>query len=590
MYRLFVNGEEIEMSYDTKISVSRKIFDLSDISVRGVQFTNAFTIPVTAKNLRLTGNPQVLSSNNNAFEKTVPYALEDNTSLVSSGQLIVKEFDEKKGIKVQLSEGADFWGLIEGLELKDLVLDAFDFEFTNANMDAKITLASNDIFVTALHNAGDPDDTALVSYNKTRPFFRFRPILDAIASRAGYTINYNNVLTDTELNLVGCASNADRFVFSDFRLRFQQQVFLGQLDLPSGVSEFDLGHVTVSGNQMTNTLYKTSYVLKGTFTASVPSTVRFVFNDRVESFLIPIGTTTQNFISDESEIGSTLIIETSENVFLENVLLYTHITETEIFDVDQDFTAVFGFFVLSDYNLPEITCKDFMKIVMKMFFLNVTTDNLKREIEFTRFVDALNTNNVVNLSNGVVRNNSWSTGEVYGKINYLAYANDENVDVDLGRATFLVENINAPEINDFITIDDFSASEQTLIDGETVVSYNIYPPPPPVTDPPTEPDISRDSLKDRIVFFNQTGDFGINATFFEISFNRLYSNHYFQFVENTIRERVITFKAFLTFQEFSDIQRRPLILEPDLGGLYLVTDIEGYTEDGLTTLKCVKYG
>lgn len=580
MYRLSIDGEQAELSAGTKIKVSKKTFDLSDISNRGVRFTNSFTIPPTGVNIRLLGSPNVLASNNNAFEVPKTYVLSDQNTIVSSGNVIVRSFDEKKGIKIQLSEGVDFWNGVGALKLRDLTLDNFDFEFTTANMDAKKTLVGNDIFVTALHDAGDPAGTALVRYNKTRPFYRFKPILDQIAAEVGYVIDYSDVLDNTELNLTGCASNTDRFLFSDFKKRFEDVSLSSTLNLSLASNVFDVGNITVVSNVLTNTTYKTSYIFKGIVTTDIPSVITFVFNDRTESFSVPSGASKINFISDEADIGSTLQIRTNSDVFLQDVFLYSAVTESEIFDVESDFDRVFDLLVLADYNLPEMTCKDFFKIILKMWFLNVETDNVNKKITLTRFLDDLNTNNFTDLSGKINRNNSWESGTVYGKTNYLRYKNDENLDVDLGRAIFRVDNINAVDEKDFVLVNEFSASQEVLISTNRVVSYGIY----------SDTEVKRESVSSRVVFFDETGTFGINATFNDISFQRLFSQYYFSFAENTTRERVVSFSCLLDFKDFNDIQRRPLIFNEDQQGLFLVTDIEGYTNEGLTILKCVKYG
>ena len=580
MYRVSIDGEDLEILTSTKIKVSKKTFDLFNISNRGVRFTNSFIVPPTAKNIRLLGVPNVLSSNNNSFEVPAPYVLSDDNTIISSGSAIVRSFDEKKGIKIQLSEGVGFWDSVGALKLRDLNLHDFDFEFTTANMDSKKTLIGNDVFVTALHESGDPADTALVSYNKTRPFYRFKPILDNIASQVGYTIDYGDVLNNTELNLTGCSSNADRFLFSDFKKRFQADTLNGTLDFSLSSNVFDLGNINIASNVLTNATYKTSYVFKGRVNAAVPSIVRFVFNDRIENLSVPSGVSQVNFISDESDIGSTLEIQSNAEITLEDVFVYSAVTESEIFDVDLDFTAVFDFFVLADYNLPEMTCKDFFKVILKMWFLNVETDNLNRKITLTRFVDDLNTNNFTDLSGKINRNNSWESGSLYAKNNYLRYKNDENIDVDLGRGVFAVENINASDEKDFVLVNQYSASREVIVSSNRVVSYDIY----------SDVEVKRDSVLSRVVFFDDTGTFGINATFNEISFQRLFSQYYFTFVDSTSRERVVSFSCLLDFKDFVDIQKRPLIFNKDQQGIFLVTDIDGYTNEGLTKLKCLKYG
>lgn len=580
MYKLFISDEEIELNAATKIMLSRKIFDLTDISKRGIQFTNAFTVPPTSKNLRLLGNPQALASKNTAFEVTYPYILVDQNTVVSSGRAIVKDFDEKRGAKIQLSEGVDFWDAIGSLNLRDLSLHDFDFEFGNTAMNALKTLGSS-VFLTALHDArGDGAHTALSNYNYTRPFYRFRRILDKIAEQVGYTVDYGDLIDTTEINIVGCASNTDRFLFSDYKILFEDTAVFGTLAISGASTVFDLSNISESSNVLTNDTYKTSYILKGRINATADAVVSFVFSDRTEKFIIPKGISQINFFTDESDIGTTVEISVNVPVTFEEVYLYSAVSEAEIIEVDNSHTAVFGFYALADFNLPNMTGKDFVKMLMQLFFLNPKTDNLNKTIGFTRFSDDLNTNNMTDLSARVQRNNAWSSGDLYGKTNYLSYANDEDVDTDLGRAVVRIENINANDERDFVLIGEFSASREIVVSGERIVSYGIYH----QTDP------KRESIANRIVYFNEVGSFGFNATFAEISFSRLMAKYYFDFIENTTRERVVKFEVLLRYHEFLAIQRRPLIYNPDQGGLFLVTEIESYSNDGRTVLNCVKYG
>jgi len=524
--------------------------------------------------------PNALASLSDAFEVSKPYTLLDQNTIVSSGRVIVKEFDQKEGSKIQLSEGVDFWEKVGGLNLRDLDLHGDDFEFTTTNMNTLKTLGSS-VFLTALHDArGDQTNTALTNYNYTRPFYRFRMILDAIATQVGYSIDYGDLLSTTELNLIGCASNADRFWFSDYKEQYEDIAVNGAVPIGTGTILFNLGNVSLGGGQIDNDIYKTSYILKGRVNAAQDSIVRFVFSDRTESFAIPKGVSDINFLTDESDIGTTLEIETDSPVTFEDVYLYDAVSESEIFDVDGAVTAVIGFYVLADYNLPNMTCKDFIKMLMKLFFLNPHTDNDSRVITFTKFEEDLNTNNFIDLSGRVQRNNSWTTGDIFGKTNYLGYVNDKDIDLDLGRSTFKVDNVNAADVKDIIVVSEFSASKEFDVSGERIVSYPIY----------NTVDPKRESVAQRIVYFNEVGAFGFNATFAEISFQRLQAKYYFSFIENTTRERVVSLEVLLKFHEFMDIQQRPLIYNPDLGGLFLVTEIDKYTNEGLTVLNCIKYG
>jgi len=149
MYRLTINDEDVELDGKTSILLSKKLFDLEDISERGIKFTNAFTLPATNLNDALLGYPSRLASNNLAFENNQPYILHDENNIVSVGSVVIKSYDEKKGIKIQLAEGYNFWSVAGKTLLQDLILHDHDFAFTTANMNTLKTKGSS-VFLTAL--------------------------------------------------------------------------------------------------------------------------------------------------------------------------------------------------------------------------------------------------------------------------------------------------------------------------------------------------------------------------------------------------------------------------------------------------------
>lgn len=580
MYRLIINREEAELNRDTKINVSRTVFDLSDLSKRGMKFTNAFVLPVTAKNDRLTGYPSRLSSNNQSFEKTYPYQLVDVNTIVSTGNLVVKDFDQKKGIKVQLVEGYDFWSLAGEKRLNDLVNHGDDFQFNNSNMDS-LKFKSNSVFVTALHTAtGNKNDTALVNYKYTRPCYNFKIILEKICADIGYDIDYDTVLENTVLKDIGCLSNSVDFFVTDFKRRFEAQTLSGDIDFSNASIVIpNVGNTTLSGNSLLFNTYKTSVIIKGTVSSNVDTSINVTFPDRVERVSISRGTTFVNFRSDVAEIGSTALISCPDNITLDDVYVYSAVREGDIFDIEEDVTLS-NSWVLSDYNLPVITYKAFIKVMAKMFFLDTVIDEQNRVLRFRYLGGAINTNNFVDLTGKVNRNNKWTAGKVYGRLNVFTYSNDNDVDSDLGRAYFNVQNENAKPVKEFLKVDEFSASDELTVSGNTVITAPIY----------TPGDNKRQAVTNRIVFFNETGTFGINATFNQISWQRLYSDHYFDLIENTKRERTMKLDVFLTNLTFNKLQRTPIMYDKDQESYFLVSSIGKFNREELTEIEVVKYG
>lgn len=580
MYRLLINEEEAELNVKARIKLNRIILELKDLSNRGVRFTNSFVIPPSGKNNRLCGNPKALSTNNNSFETSKRYTLSDNGGIVSQGKIIVRDYDEKKGIKIQLSEGVDFWSLAEGKQLNDLSLHEDDFQFNDSNMDA-LKVRSSSVFLTSLLDArGDKINTALVTYDYTRPCYVFRNILDNIASDLGYSIDYNDVLTTTALNLEGCMSNTRDFFVTDYKRRIKNTTYLGNIDISSWDQIVNIGNnVLPQGLSLKNTKYKTAYVIKGTVTSNFDTSILFQFSDRTERVIVPRGSSFINFKTDISDIDNLVSIRASESITFDDVYFYSIVSESEIFDVLNDI-SLDNMFALADYNLPIWTYKSFIKILLKQFFLNVDVDNQNRVLKLFSIGNAISTNNATDITDRTVRNNKWSTGKTYGKLNVLGYNNDNDVDLNLGRVYFSVENENSEATKAIIEISELSASNEVTVSNERIVQAPIYN-----TDEP-----KRQSVADRIVYFNEAGSFGINATFNELSFQRLYSNYYFSFIESTKRERLIEFEVFLNYNQFVTIQNNPLIYNRDLESYFLVTDISDFERDELTKLKTIKYG
>lgn len=538
------------------------------------------TLPPSGKNNRLLGRPDELASNNKAFEESVPYVLFDDLDVVSQGLVIIIEYDEKDGAKIQLSEGLDFWGVAEKKQLTDLVVDDQDFLFNDANMDARKAKSSN-IFITALHDAtGNKTDTALVDYTYTRPCYYFRNILDRIVSEIGYSIDYTDVLSETETNSIGCPSNTKDFLTTDYKRRFQNINVLGNLDITLGSVNVDLGtNTTLTGTDTLNVNnYKTSFVFKGTVFSSIGTSIEFVFNDRTERLLIPSGTSFINFKSDTSDIGSSLVVRSGTSITLQDVYLYSAVSEGDIFDVEESFTLAGGW-VLADYNLPAMTYKMFIKTLLKMAFLDVKIDNVKKVLTISRFTSSLNTNNVTDLSGRVQRNVKYKSGKVYGKLNLMNYQNDDDVDTNLGSLFFNIENENAEPTKSFLSIPEFSASKEVFVDSNRVIQMQVY----------NVPEVKRKAVADRIIYFDESGTFGINATFSEVSFQRIHSKYYFQFIDSTKRERVIPFKVNLTNLLSKQIEDNPLIYIDFMQSYFLVTSINGFERNSLTTLETLKF-
>lgn len=591
MFKLFINNEEAELNKKTKIQFNRIILDISDISKRGINITNAINLPFSKKNDRLTGFPSRLNFNNASFETYQNYSVTQDNNIVSTGQMLVQSFDEKKGIKVQMAEGYDFWDEINKKRLIDLDLFEYDREFNNASFNA-LDEKTDSPWLWALGSfASDINETALNNLQYSRPMYRDRRILDIIISQAGYTVEYNNTFEETIIDDIGIISNSQDFSVSDYvRLWENVDISLGDILQTSGSLEFsENGNVVLSGNNLINETYTTSYVIKGTvnsFRASILS-ITYTLNgvSTVERFNIPAGISFINFRSEEIEIDSETVFSIDDNVTFENIRIYSHINESHIVEIEEDWkgngqnSILNNYLMLTDYNLPEMTQGEFFKTIIKRLFLKVDIDNLKKVVQIMPFSDILSTNNAIDMSNKSKRFPPYKSGKSFGQLNIMSYSNEDNISNDIGRATFNVENQTAIQSKVFINIDQYSASREIQVDDNTTVNVPIYSITP----------ATRESVKDRVVSFIEGDGIPFSASFGLVGWQNLYSDYYLSFINSVKRERIIDIELIISFLDFININKRPIIYIGELGSYFLVLTISGFIDGEFTKLSIIKF-
>ena len=226
MFNLQIDSENVELDGRVKLQMSRLILDLADISKRGIKISNTLTLPFTKKNDRLTGYPSRLNSNNLAFENNPSYTLTESNNIASTGDVIIKSFDEKTGIKIQLAEGYDFWRLLGRLRMLDLDLFQYDEVFNTTTFDVLKNKTSS-IWLWALtHDSDDPAETTLKSLQHSRPQYRTKRLIDEIIAQAGFDVDYTNVVDNTIFDDMGLMSNTSNFSVSDYMRSWEKPICL----------------------------------------------------------------------------------------------------------------------------------------------------------------------------------------------------------------------------------------------------------------------------------------------------------------------------------------------------------------------------
>lgn len=590
MFNLQIDNENVELDGRVKLQMSRLILDLADISKRGIKISNALSLPFTKKNDRLTGYPSRLNSNNLAFENNPSFTLTESNNIVSTGEVIIKSFDEKAGIKIQLAEGYDFWRLLGRLEMLDLDLFQYDEIFDITTFDI-LKNKTDSIWLWGLtHDSDNPAETTLNSLQYSRPQYRTKRLIDEIIEQAGFEVDYTNVVDNTILDDMGLMSNASNFSVSDYMRSWEDiPISAGDIDQTSGNLEFEeLGNVTLSGNDLINQLYATSYVIKGNITA-FRRTILTVTSTGAETTTFRVsliaGNNFINFRTDELEIGNSTVFSLDDDVIFEKIRIYSHMNESDIVEIEGDWRAPAqrsinnDYLILSDYNLPTMTQARFFKTVITQLFLKVDIDPLRKKITLSSFSDVLNTNNAIDLTGKTQRFPPYTSGKAFGQLNTLTYRNEDDISPEFGRATFNVLNKNAKTAKQFISMAEYSASKEILIEGNTTVKVEIYD----ITQ------ASRVSKKDRPVIFATGTGIPFTAQFLGIGWQDLYSKNYIEFVNSIIRERVMKANMLITHLEFNRISDSPIAFIGELNSYFLVLSLSGFEEGELTSVNMVKF-
>lgn len=590
MYKLFIADEEAELSRKSRIQLSRLILDLEDISKRGIVFSNTIRLPFSAKNDKVCGYPSRLSSNNQAFEVNQTYLLFYKDTILSTGSVVLKECDVKEGITIQLAEGYSFWSQIGKSLMIDLNLFSYDFVFNNANLIA-LEPKTSSIWLNAY---ADWTNEPIIHAGEDcfiRPFYRYRLLINEIVEQAGYTLDETNLTDLTNYDNIGLSSNGPKFFVTDLKRRFQDEtIAAGNIDISVGSSEFFYasGSTTLATDTLTNNDYKTSYALKGWVVSNFETSIVFQYTlgaiTKSETLIIPIGRTYLSFRTDEIGIGSDTILILANEVTFEDVRIYSCVNESDIFAVEGAFegpshTAIFdGWQVLSDQNLPDQTQATFFKNLLKMLFLKCDINEQKKEIKLSYFPDILSTNNAFDLTGKIVKDPPLTSGSTYGRLNIMQYVNDVEIDPALGAAYFSVQSENAQPKKDFLTIPEFSASRE-FTNGENSIFELVY----------DTVNLKRNVIKDRIVEFNPGVSIDYTANLAGVSMQRLYSANYVDFIESTKRERVLSAKVLLNYNDFRTLSNKPIIYDGNLQSYFLVTEISGWEVGEFTNIKLIKF-
>jgi hypothetical protein len=421
-----------------------------------------------------------------------------------------------------------------------------------------------------------------------RPAYRHKRIIEEIVTQAGYSINWGNVLNVTDIDNIGLMSNAQKFIVSEFMWQIEKsEISTGQIQLSTANSIYSIpGNIALNGNNIDVNTYKTGFVIKGSISSNFDTQIRVVHTredgQKTERINISKGFSFVSFKTDAIEIGSTVSIFVDATINAQDLRIFSYTNEVDIFEVEESTSSgtvsspVFNKYLVADFNLPEQSQKDFLKDVMKMFFLSVNVDEVRREVSFNSFSDIISTNNAIDISNKVQKDGEIMSGELYGRLNACTFSNDQDIPKEEGAYYFNVNSDSAKPLKNFLNFSLYSASKEVVLDGRQVVALDIYN---------TE---SRIVLNDRLVYFSEGVD-GFSFRMSGATWSNFMSDYYAEFIDSTKRERIISKDVLLNSLDFLSLKNKPVVYIKEYDSNFLVTNIEGFEPGYFSKLKLLKF-
>lgn len=200
--RLFILGQEIELKDDGKLAQTKQVNDILSLSTRQTNYTNSFSIPRTAKNIRTFEGLGIIGNNSNVpYQKNVASLFNDaGECFVFEGWAIIS--DTAKDFKCNIYDGnLEIYKVIENKTLADLNLTALSHSKTLSEVQSTFLDAKPYKYIVADYNGEAMYDTNKINIDYLVPSVKVSWLVGQIETYSGFTFNGDFKTNPDFLNL-----------------------------------------------------------------------------------------------------------------------------------------------------------------------------------------------------------------------------------------------------------------------------------------------------------------------------------------------------------------------------------------------------
>lgn len=462
--RLFILGQEIELKDDGKLAQTKQVNDILSLSTRQTNYTNSFSIPRTAKNIRTFEGLGIIGNDSNIpYQKNVASLFSDSGEcFVFEGWAIIS--DTAKDFKCNIYDGnLEVYKVIENKTLADLDLADLSHSKTTAEVVSTFDNSKPYKYIVADYNGLALYDTDKINIDSLVPSVKVSWLVDKIETYSGFTFNGSFKTNADYLNLFmtypkGTPSDlgtTDMVVINDF-LQGLDHIFINSYTLLTDFSIIDDIKLKSNTNQSTNISISLDVVVRGENNQNA-----FDDNISVDVYAVLNGV--------EIYLGNTTSIATfsfNKSLSVNDELYFIIKPSSGIYVSFEVISGGFTSLIIKKYNsfsidfldeLKGMTMRDFLNEIIWRFGLTLFKEKYSNVYDFKTISEITNFENTIDWSSKFVSKESekYIFGS-YAQNNLMRYKYNDD---------------NANHNDSYLAIDN-----KNLDDSKTIIQSKIYSP------------------------------------------------------------------------------------------------------------------
>lgn len=453
---LILNEEVIALKPQTVIAITLAVSDIADVANRKGTGSNSFAVPKTKENIAKLGHSDKVSSLSNLpYEKIPARYSQKGIQIVKSGYAVISEVQED--FEVTMYDGnVPFFELLADKKLTELDFSALDHVWNQASEVAYRTNTANIIYpivdygnVPYYYFSG----VRIVATFFLLPWIFVHTVIAKIFSTAGWTVSgtflsssvYNNLIIpvhgfkEKESYLLAEATSSADSAF----ITVTGAVVLFDTEVSDPIQAIDPPGLIVIGAGTTYTAYVDgdySFTFVINWATAVPASGGYieiqstggVIHAHIDCAANSTGTETI-LIKKVSMIIGDVVYAFVRGVSSGSIkVLAGSSMECTAADGKVSFNKMYSI----GNNLPDITQKDLLKVIMQMYCIIPMTNTLTKNVQLVQFKEilankwrALDWTDKVDMSETPTLSFHPTT---YAQTNWLRYKEDSTVTDEVG--------------------------------------------------------------------------------------------------------------------------------------------------------------